>query len=258
MGSKSLKRGVAVLMIAGSVLYLNTCAPSPPASLKKPAAAAPLKNAPAPEPSAGETPTRTQTDFPCDPIYLSGITGQCAGTGDPAGFAGEADQAGRAVQAPALELADLPKDRYGLVDWAKAIKTGKIKPLDSLDPNEKPTPAFNFNVVIFTKSQFQPDVIFPHYIHTLWLTCTNCHPSIFAMNAKENNKVMTMPRIAAGEFCGRCHNRVAFPLSDCERCHVKPKNEPPVDTKGEFGFVYKGPVNHQAEKWPRKDPLVDK
>jgi hypothetical protein len=44
---------------------------------------------------------------------------------------------------------------------------------------------------------------------------------------------MTMPAIAAGEFCGRCHDRIAFPLSDCLRCHVKPREVPPVDAEAE-------------------------
>jgi c(7)-type cytochrome triheme protein len=192
-----------------------------------------------------------KADLPCDPIFVSGITGECAGTGDPTGLAGDAERAGLAPHPPALELADLPKDRYGLIDWAKAIKMGKVKPRDSLDPNDKPVPPMNLDIVIFTKSQFQPDVIFPHFVHTLWLTCTNCHPAIFPMNAKEANKIMTMPKIASGEFCGRCHNRIAFPLSDCLRCHVKPKDEPPVDPN------FKGPVNTAAEPWPRKDPLVE-
>ncbi|HEY4485208.1 MAG TPA: c(7)-type cytochrome triheme domain-containing protein, partial [Nitrospiria bacterium] len=167
---------------------------------------------------------------PSELVYLSGITGELAGKGDPAGFAGEAEKAGLSKHPLALELSDLPKDRYGLIDWAAAIKTGKVKPRHDLDPragpDEKP---LQLDVVIFTKSQFQPDVIFPHFVHTLWLTCANCHPSIFPMNAKEANKMMTMAKIAAGEFCGRCHNRIAFPLSDCLRCHVKDKNLPPID-----------------------------
>ncbi|MBI3595614.1 MAG: Ig-like domain-containing protein [Nitrospirae bacterium] len=163
-------------------------------------------------------------------VYLSGITGEMAGKGDPTKFAGEAEQAGIAEHPLALELADLPKDRYGLVDWATAIKIGKVKPRYSLDPKTAPDEVpLQLDVVVFTKSQFMPDVIFPHYVHTLWLTCTNCHPAIFPMNAKEANKMQTMPKIAAGEFCGRCHNRIAFPLSDCLRCHVKPKDMPPVD-----------------------------
>jgi c(7)-type cytochrome triheme protein len=34
---------------------------------------------------------------------------------------------------------------------------------------------------------------------------------------------MTMVGIAEGKWCGRCHGKVAFPLTDCQRCHVKPK-----------------------------------
>jgi c(7)-type cytochrome triheme protein len=181
------------------------------------------------EPAPTDKPAPASKKLPCDPIMISGITGECAGTGDPTSFAGDAEKAGLAEHPLALELSDLPKDRYGLIDWATSIKEGKVKPRDSLDPNEKPLPPFDLDIVIFTKSQFQDDVVFPHFVHTLWLTCTNCHPSIFPMNAKEANKMMTMPKIAAGEFCGRCHNRVAFPLSDCQRCHVKPKETPPLD-----------------------------
>jgi c(7)-type cytochrome triheme protein len=177
-------------------------------------------------------------DFPCDPIMISGITGKCAGTGDPSGFAGEDFQAGLTSHPLALEITDLPKDRFGLIDWADAIKSGAIKPAHSLDPNEKDMAPLDMDVVIFTKSKFQPDVIFPHKIHTMWLTCINCHPSIFPMNAKEANKMMTMPKIASGEFCGRCHNRIAFPLSDCLRCHVKPRDVPPIDPDADrWGIV---------------------
>ena len=168
-------------------------------------------------------------DFPCDPIMISGITGECAGTGDPTGFAGEDFLAGMSAHPLALELADLPKDRFGLVDWADAIKSGKVKPQHSLDPKEKDLVPLDMDVVIFTKSKTQPDVIFPHKVHTMWLTCANCHPGIFPMNAKQANAMMTMPKIASGEFCGRCHNRIAFPLSDCLRCHIKPRNVPPID-----------------------------
>ncbi|MBI3994898.1 MAG: Ig-like domain-containing protein [Nitrospirae bacterium] len=188
------------------------------------------KEAPSGRLSKEELKAKFKGADPSELIYLSGITGEIAGTGDPTKFAGEAEQAGLSQHPLALELADLPKDRYGLIDWATAIKTGKVKPRYSLDPRAGPDEVpLELDVVIFTKSQFQPDVIFPHFVHTLWLTCTNCHPSIFPMNAKEANKMMTMPKIASGEFCGRCHNRIAFPLSDCLRCHVKPKDTPPID-----------------------------
>ena len=159
---------------------------------------------------------------PSEAIYLSG-RGVMAGKGDPNGFAGDANASGRSKHPIALEVSDLPKDQYGLVNWADALRQGKIAPKPSLNPEEQDMPPFDLSFDIPTKSNFMPNVIFPHKIHTMWLTCTNCHPAIFLMNHVENNKNMTMPKIASGEFCGRCHNRVAFPLSDCLRCHVQPK-----------------------------------
>lgn len=154
-------------------------------------------------------------------IYLDS-RGNIAGRGDPGGFVGEANRSGRAEHPLALELANLPKDQYGLVDWAEALRDGKISPKDSLDPNEKPKPPLDMDVLIHTKSKYQPDVIFPHKIHTMWLKCENCHDAIFKPKAGGNPE-MRMVDIAAGQYCGRCHNRVAFPLTDCLRCHVKPK-----------------------------------
>ncbi len=154
-------------------------------------------------------------------IYLSS-RGVVAGSGDPTGFADLAFKAGQAQHPAAMELSKLPKDQFGLVDWAAAIKNGLVKPLDSLEPGAYPAPPFNLDIVVHTKSKFMNDVVFPHYVHTLWLTCTNCHTQIFQMKAG-GNPDMTMAKITAGEYCGRCHNRVAFPLSDCNRCHVKAK-----------------------------------
>jgi c(7)-type cytochrome triheme protein len=154
-------------------------------------------------------------------IYLDS-KGNIAGRGDPNGFVGEANRSGHAEHPLALELANLPKDQYGLVNWAEALSEGKISPKDSLDPNEKPKPPLDLDVLIHTKSKYQPDVIFPHKIHTMWLKCENCHDAIFKPKAGGNPE-MRMVDIAAGQYCGRCHNRVAFPLTDCLRCHVKPK-----------------------------------
>ncbi|MEW6325943.1 MAG: c(7)-type cytochrome triheme domain-containing protein [Nitrospirota bacterium] len=148
--------------------------------------------------------------------------GNVAGRGDASGVVGEAERSGMAEHPMALELANLPQDKYGLVDWAESLRSGKITPKDSLDPSAKPKPPLDLDVVIQTKSKYQPDVVFPHKIHTMWLDCENCHDAIFKPKAGGNPE-MHMVKIAAGEYCGRCHNRVAFPLSDCLRCHVKPK-----------------------------------
>lgn len=115
----------------------------------------------------------------------------------------------------------LPKTKMGYVDWVAAIQQGIIKPRAFLDPNRRPMPPVNFNILYKVKFQGIPDAVFPHQPHTLWLDCRNCHPGIFLMRAGVNR--VTMERILKGEACGRCHGKVAFPISDCFRCHFSPQ-----------------------------------
>ncbi len=161
-------------------------------------------------------------------IYMDS-RGNIAGVGDPSEVVGTAEKLGMALHPTALEMGDLPKDRFGLIDWAAAIKTGKVHPIVSLDEAGKgeqpmPTPLDpgSDEIEIATKSEDMPNVIFSHSVHKMWLNCNNCHPSIFTMKAGGHPE-MTMPKISSGQYCGRCHNRVAFPLFDCLRCHVKEK-----------------------------------
>lgn len=123
-------------------------------------------------------------------------------------------------QQQAIPLQILPKDNAGNVDWVKALSQGLIKPLESLDPKKPPTPVIDLDIVFKVKGDL-PDVVYPHYPHTQWLSCSNCHPKIFIMQAGANK--ITMKKIEEGQFCGRCHGVVAFPLSNCTRCHSKPK-----------------------------------
>jgi c(7)-type cytochrome triheme protein len=119
-----------------------------------------------------------------------------------------------------LAFAFLPQTDQGYVDWVAAVELGVIRPAESLNPKAKTMEPMNFDVVFRVKGDL-PDVVYPHYGHTLWLDCKNCHPGIFVMRAGVN--AVTMEAIAKGEFCGRCHGRVAFSLSDCNRCHSRPK-----------------------------------
>jgi c(7)-type cytochrome triheme protein len=100
-------------------------------------------------------------------------------------------------------LKEFPRDAVGADDWVKA-----------------PVPPFNFDVEIPAVGAM-PNVVFPHFPHTFWLDCGNCHPAIFQM--KKGANPISMVKIVNGEFCGRCHGRIAFPLANCTRCHVKPK-----------------------------------
>ncbi len=167
---------------------------------------------------------------PKDPksiLYLD-TKGSPAGTGDPAksGAASVAVKAGMGWHPAALAAEVLPKDKYGLVNWAKAVKDNIVAPRPSLDPNEEEMPPLDMDVVIEAKSDFVNDVVYPHYMHTWWLKCEVCHPAIFIPVKGENN--MTMLGIAQGQWCGRCHGKVAFPLTDCNRCHTQPKKAAPV------------------------------
>lgn len=163
---------------------------------------------------------------PRDPksiLYLDS-KGNVAGTGDvtKSGVASEAAKAGAGWHPAALAATIVPKDKYGLVDWAKAVKDKIISPKYSIDPKAEPEEEpLDMDVNIVVKSDFVNDVVYPHSIHTYWLRCEACHEKIFKMAAGQNN--MSMAGITTGQWCGRCHGKVAFPLSDCNRCHTKPK-----------------------------------
>jgi c(7)-type cytochrome triheme protein len=61
-------------------------------------------------------------------------------------------------------------------------------------------------------------VTFSHQAHLAkGLTCSNCHPRLFKMQA--GGLTLTMDKMAAGQFCGACHNgKKAFGVMDGDRC----------------------------------------
>lgn len=124
-----------------------------------------------------------------------------------------------------ISLEYLPKDGYGFVDWTRAIREGVIAPRETLelDAPKPPRPPEVGDVVIKSKMDFMPDVLFPHGPHTEWLKCSTCHPKIFRPRAGGNP--ITMSGIWKGEFCGRCHDKVAFPTRNCFRCHSVPRDK---------------------------------
>lgn len=120
-----------------------------------------------------------------------------------------------------MALDALPKDPQGLVDWTGAVVKGYINPKGSLDPMVVDEPPLNLNIFIEAKVPLMANVLFPHSIHTYWLSCNNCHPKIFIPEAGANP--ISMDEIFKGEWCGRCHGKVAFtfwPRSNCTRCHI--------------------------------------
>jgi len=153
-------------------------------------------------------------------IYL-GSDGKMAGTGDPSKPVSEAYKLGMSERPAALAGAGLAKDKFGLIDWVAVVNAGAISPIGSLEPGKPEIPPFEMDIVIEAKGDFVNNVVFPHNSHTYWLSCENCHPAIFVMGKGKNK--MSMVEISEGKWCGECHGKVAFPLTDCARCHTQKK-----------------------------------
>ena len=136
----------------------------------------------------------------------------------------DADGPGAAMlQTPKSAFQALPKSKSGnYVDWVKSLEQKKIEPrYDKSDPDAKPI-VMDLNIVHEVKGSM-PNVVYPHKQHTEWLDCSNCHPAIFLPQKGANN--ISMAAILLGEKCGVCHGKVAFPVSECRRCHSQPKKK---------------------------------
>jgi c(7)-type cytochrome triheme protein len=117
-----------------------------------------------------------------------------------------------------------PKERFGNgVDWEKAEERGLIKPADYIEgvSIKRPALAVQKDFTIGAKVETMPEIIFSHKKHTVWNGCELCHPEIFA-GIKKGMTKYSMSEIFEGKYCGACHMSVAFPTTDCQRCHSKP------------------------------------
>jgi c(7)-type cytochrome triheme protein len=124
------------------------------------------------------------------------------------------------LQEPRSALRGLPRGRSGnYIDWAGALKEGAIRPraragrqgqMEVLDLD-----------ILLADTKNMPTVTFPHRTHTEWLSCKNCHDWLFKPQKGAND--ISMTDIARGRACGLCHGKVAFPATDCFRCHNGPR-----------------------------------
>lgn len=142
------------------------------------------------------------------------------------------------LQQPAEALSKLSPDTTGnQVRWVRALDSEEIAPRSKLHPDT--------TVNLYERDVFlnlfggMPVVRFPHRAHTLWLDCSNCHDHLFKKEPNSNR--LSMFAILQGEQCGVCHGAVAFPLTECTRCH----NTPRADALAELerGTVAAGGTN---------------
>lgn len=124
------------------------------------------------------------------------------------------------LQEPREALSRLTLDTTGnLVRWVEALDKGEINPRPRLrDSTEVRTLDRD---ILLSLNGGMPAVRFPHRAHTLWLDCSNCHDELFKQQTGATQ--ISMLKILQGEQCGVCHGAVAFPLTECFRCHSIPR-----------------------------------
>lgn len=124
------------------------------------------------------------------------------------------------LQEPGQALSKLAPDSAGnQVRWVEALERGQIQPRANIRPGTKVE--VKEGDILLNLRGGTPIVRFPHRQHTLWLDCSNCHDHLFKPQVGANK--LSMMAILQGEQCGVCHGAVAFPLTECNRCHSVPR-----------------------------------
>ena len=145
------------------------------------------------------------------------------------------------LQDPREALAPLAPDTAGnQVRWMEALIKGQIKPRSRITPDPR-ADELRETEIFLNLNGGTPIVRFPHKQHTLWLDCANCHDEIFKREVGGTR--LDMRRILQGEQCGVCHGAVAFPLTECNRCHNTSRIgfQPPVQAS-RAGAALAGPA----------------
>lgn len=140
------------------------------------------------------------------------------------GLHDRANRSIRSLREPATFLSRLPgkpEEVGNNVDWVTALRQGLIMPKSELSPGAT-VERLDLDVIM-PRTAAMPMVRFPHSAHTEWLGCANCHDDPFPKKAGATR--FNMADILAGEYCGRCHGAVAFPPTDCLRCHSVDRGE---------------------------------
>ena len=98
--------------------------------------------------------------------------------------------------------------------------------------------------IIYTKPVMA--VLFSHknHVEEAGLDCDSCHDEVFPMEAAESqeNEDFTMESMAAGKYCGACHDGEMAFASDtqCASCHIGVKGYKRFLGKGDSNQIEKG------------------
>ncbi|MCB1849751.1 MAG: hypothetical protein KDI83_03025 [Gammaproteobacteria bacterium] len=119
------------------------------------------------------------------------------------------------LQSPREALTGFPLDSLGRINWVAVLERGLIAP--RAEKRTRGSMRVWDREILMKNTRDMPWVRFPHRQHTEWLACSNCHPDPFVEKAGTNQ--VNMEEIFRGNYCGKCHDRVAFSVFLCERCH---------------------------------------
>lgn len=122
----------------------------------------------------------------------------------------------------------LPHDNAGLVDWERVERLSWGPPLDhvaGISPRRERL-RIDRDFSIEVSGTWLGDIAFSHQKHARWTGCEGCHPEVFPSTVRGAARYR-MSDILDGQYCGACHNKVAFPLALCLQCHrVAPAGAP--------------------------------
>lgn len=200
-------------LLAAFLLTLSV-AQAPPAQAQARPGGSPIKPAPGWQP-----PTLGGAASPQAPAASRPRLRPDTSAADQDSFYDSSNPAFTQLQKANQALAGMPLDRAGFIDWMRLLDDGQISPRDSLSGAGRAQP-LDLDILLKNTRQM-PWVRFPHSSHTRWLDCANCHPAPFEQRAGAAR--ITMESIFRGQWCGMCHDRVAFITHlACGRCHSVP------------------------------------
>jgi len=120
--------------------------------------------------------------------------------------------------------ARFPRAVGGGSDWEVAEAQGRVRPFDFVEgASLKRAPLrMDKDVSLESQAPWMTDVRFSHKKHAVWNGCEVCHPEIYPTAGQGGGVRRSMLEINTGASCGVCHDKVAFPIAACGRCHRGP------------------------------------
>jgi c(7)-type cytochrome triheme protein len=116
-------------------------------------------------------------------------------------------------------LRKLPKDAVGNPDWMRAVAEKVVVPRPGREASATEQDVLELDVELIPASNPAFRVTFSHQKHGQWLSCSNCHDSIFEMKSGD---VLPPEQLHSNRYCGTCHGAVAFETkTGCPLCHLQ-------------------------------------